>query len=115
MNQIDPNIAAAATEMSRRAGAQLRQDLLKADYTCDEINEIVRRAFAWLHDGELAREISNLAHTLDDYEATIALAYIKRLIKSRAKRDDQIACIPGKQHQTIMGGEFCVNCYIRLD
>jgi hypothetical protein len=68
-----------------------------------------------LAKAEQARDIIYLVRDLDDYEATIALAYIKRLIKSRAKRDDQIACIPGKQHQTIMGGEFCVNCYIRLD
>jgi hypothetical protein len=42
------------------------------------------------HDGKLfskACEISNIAHTMDDYEATIALAYIKRLIKSRTKEN----------------------------
>ncbi len=31
----------------------------------------------------LISEIDGLVHSLDDYEATIVLAYIKRLIKSR--------------------------------
>jgi hypothetical protein len=32
-------------------------------------------------------EIDELVNTLDEYEATIALAYIKRLIKSRTKEN----------------------------
>ena len=32
---------------------------------------------------ELSRELSDLVRDLDDYEVTIALVYIKRLIKSR--------------------------------
>jgi hypothetical protein len=32
-------------------------------------------------------EIDDLVNTLDEYEATIALAYIKRLIKSRTKEN----------------------------
>jgi hypothetical protein len=86
MSQIDPKTAATANEMSRRAGENLRQDLLDVGLTEEEVTKVARDAFAWLHEGELAREISNLAYILDDYEATIALAYIKRLIKSREGR-----------------------------
>jgi hypothetical protein len=40
-----------------------------------------------LAKAEQARDIIYLVRDLDDYEATIALAYIKRLIKSRTKEN----------------------------
>jgi hypothetical protein len=53
---IDPKILKAGEDISRRAGENMRQDMLDAGMTEKEISETIKKAFAWLHKPVISDE-----------------------------------------------------------
>ena len=46
---IDPLIYQAALELSARAGNEVRNDMRKAGMTEAQIEDVFKKAFAWMH------------------------------------------------------------------
>lgn len=47
---IDPEIIRLGLDMSRRMGQGCREILLESGMTKQEIDDVIKEAFAWLHE-----------------------------------------------------------------